>query len=106
VVRLQEDDRRGGGAMDPRVERIIDFLNDQHIRATYKAVGDAIEVPARSVATLLGGRTPRASWVVNAKNGEPTDYTPNEKHPALYEKNDIIQTGDDLIRRMKRWTAT
>ena len=56
--------------MDPRVERIIEFLNDQHIRATYTAVGDAIEVPARSVATLLGGRTPRASWVVNAKDGE------------------------------------
>jgi hypothetical protein len=91
--------------MDPRVQRIVEFLNDQHIRATYKAVGDASEVPARSVATLLGGRHQRASWVVNARDGEPTGYSPNEKHPALYERTEIILTGDDLIRRMKKWRA-
>lgn len=89
--------------MDPRVGRIIEFLNDQRIRATYDAVGDLAGVSARSVAGLLGGRQPRASWVVAKKDLKPTGYTDNEMHQDLFVNPDVIMTGDELTRRMKKW---
>ena len=87
--------------MDPTLIRMVEFLNRERIRATYAAVGEAAGVPTRSVGKLLGDRCERASWVVNGRNGEPTGYTPIEKHPALYERSEIIRTGDELIRRMR-----
>ena len=91
--------------MDPSVERIVEFLNDQRIRATYNAAAEAIGVSARSAGSLLGDRQPRASWVVAKGNGQPTGYPEGEKHPALLANTEIIQTGDDLNRRMKKWTS-
>jgi len=91
--------------MDPSVERIVEFLNDQRIRATYHAVAEVVGGSARSVGNLLGDKCPRASWVVAKRDGEPTDYRDSEKHPALHENSEIIQTGDDLTRRMKKWTS-
>jgi hypothetical protein len=88
--------------MDPRVERIVDFLNDQQIRATYAAVGGAIGFPAQSVGRLLGGRQPRASWVVAKKTRRPTGYTASQMHAALQE-SEVILTANDLRRRMSAW---
>ena len=45
---------------------------------------------------MLGGRTKRASWVVNAKTGEPTGYGADEKHPDLHRTEQIIRTGEEL----------
>ena len=89
--------------MDPRVERIVEFLNDHRIRATYDAVGDLAGVSARSVAALLGGRHPRASWVVAKKDGKPSGYSDNEMHEDLFKNPEVIKTGDELTRRMKKW---
>jgi hypothetical protein len=88
--------------IDGRLVRIVEFLNQHHIRATYAAVGETAEVGTRSVGALLGDRTPLASWVVSGDTGEPTNYTEAEKHQALRERVEVITTGDDLTRAMKR----
>jgi len=87
--------------MNPSLLVIVEFLGREKIRATYGAVATAADVPTQSVGRLLGERCQRASWVVNAKTGEPTKYLARQKHPDLYAKKEIIRSGDDLIRRMK-----
>jgi alkylated DNA nucleotide flippase Atl1 len=87
--------------MDASVARIVEFLDRERIRATYDAVGQAAGVPARSVGRLLGDKCELASWVVNGSTGEPTGYTRLDKHPALYQRDEIIRDGDELIRRMR-----
>jgi hypothetical protein len=88
--------------MDPGLVKFVEFLNWNKIRATYRAVADAADVPHRSVEALLGERSPLASWVVNARNGEPTDYSENDKHPDLHLHKEMIRSSEELIRRMKR----
>ena len=88
--------------MDPGLVKFVEFLERNRLRATYGAVADAAGVPHRSVGTLLGERCPLASWVVNASTGEPTGYSSGEKHQDLYLHAEIIKTGDELIRRMRR----
>ena len=80
------------------LDRILDCLERRRIRATYGAVGAVIGKPARSVGAALGGRTRRASWVVNAQDGEPTGYRPHQKHPDLHRTPHVIRTGDELRR--------
>lgn len=88
--------------MDPELVRIIEFLQRNRIRATYKAVGEAVGLPARSVGSRLGERRPLGSWVVNEKTGGPTGYSASQKHPDLYVNSEIITSGSELIRRMRR----
>ena len=88
--------------MDPDLERIAEFLQRNRIRATYKAVGEAADLPPRSVGSRLGDKCPLASWVVNGDTGEPTGYSMDQRHPDLLLSDEIIQTGNDLLRRMKR----
>ena len=80
------------------LDQILDCLERRRIRATYGAVGAVIGKPARSVGAVLGGRTRRASWVVNARDGEPTGYLPHLKHPDLHRTPHVIRTGDELRR--------
>ena len=87
------------------VELILDCLNRERIRATYGAVGEVLGRPAQSVGGVLGGRTGRASWVVNAKTGEPTGYSAEEKHPDLRRTEQIIRTGEEL-RQLLQGRAT
>jgi len=88
--------------MDPALERFVAYLERNKIRATYKAVGEAAEIPPRSLGDRLGEKCARASWVMNDSTGDPTGYTEHQKHPDLYSTEEIIRSGDDLIRRMKR----
>ena len=53
----------------------------------------------------LGHRRPEASWVVSATDGLPTDYTRQEMHAELFQTNEVIVTGADLIRRLLVWKA-
>lgn len=80
----------------PTVDQILDCLNRERIRATYGAVGEILGRPAQSVGGMLGSRTTRASWVVNAKTGEPTGYGADERHPELHRTEQIIRTGEEL----------
>jgi hypothetical protein len=88
--------------MQPELVRFVEFLNRNRIRATYKAVGGAAGIPAQSVGAFLGERCPMASWVVSDSTGEPTGYAEHQKHPDLHSKAEIIDSADELIRRMKR----
>jgi hypothetical protein len=88
--------------MDPTLERILGFLSRCRIRATYGAVAGLVGVPPRSVGMLLGARTARASWVVSAKTGRPTDYNAVDIDPLLTAGTEIIRTSNELARRMRR----
>ena len=84
------------------VEEVLAYLNEACVRCTYEAVGYAIGgVPAQSVGEHLGGKRKEASWVVNAKTGEPTGYTDAQKHPCLKKSRHIIRSGPDLLKRMR-----
>jgi len=86
-----------------RLDEILRFLNANHIRATYGAVGEVVGVVPRALGVALGHRRPEASWVVNAANGVPTDYAPGEIHPALFSDPHVITTGHELLLRMAAW---
>ena len=88
--------------MNPDIEQIVSFLERHRIRATYGAVGQAAGLPARSIGQHLGDKCPSASWVVSAKTGLPTGYTPAQLHPELLANREVISSGEALTRRMKR----
>ncbi len=80
---------------------ILHFLNQKQIRATYTAVGGLLGLPARSVGKYLGKRRVQASWVVSKKTEMPAGYKPPEIHPALKRNPEVIDTAEELGRRME-----
>ena len=87
--------------MNHSPESILDHLNRDRIRCTYGAFAGVLGVPVRSVGRRLGARRPYASWVVNRRTGEPTGYAGHEKHPALRRTRHVIETEDELRRRLR-----
>lgn len=87
------------------LSEILEFLNDQQVRATYGAVAEVLGVIPRSMGGLLGPHTPVASWIVNGATGLPTDYSQNETHPALLRSSEIITSGIALTLRLTAWKA-
>ena len=81
------------------IDEILECLERRRIRATYGAVAEVLNTAngtsyiARGVSVLLGERRPRASWVVSSQDLEPTEYSPQEKHPELYRYPHAIKTG-------------
>jgi len=53
----------------------------------------------------LGTRPPEASWIVNAFNGLPTDYSEDEWPPSLLSHADIISSGRMLVLRRRSGRA-
>lgn len=88
--------------MDPAVQRALEFLSRNKIRATYEAVGQYADIPARSVGGELGHKCPLASWVVNGQTELPTGYAPTECDPDLKLNGEIIRTGADLQFKMRQ----
>ncbi|RLA42688.1 MAG: hypothetical protein DRR42_22985 [Gammaproteobacteria bacterium] len=86
--------------MQARVSRILIYLNEVKTRCTYAAVAEFLGVSPQSVGQLLGKRRPEASWVVNSKTGDPTDYLDSEKDPELYRTDRIIKSADVLRRNL------
>lgn len=87
--------------MDPNLERVLNFLSRNRIRATYEAVGGYLGVEPQNMGLVLGPRRPIASWVVNRHTKKPTGYSEAECAPALYEKDEIITDEADLRFRMR-----
>jgi len=87
------------------LSEILEFLNDQQIRATYGAVADVLGVIPLSMGALLGPRSPEASWIVSAETGLPTGYSRGEMHTELLRKNDVITSGIALTLRLTAWKA-
>ena len=95
------------------IDVVIDCLNEQRVRCTYKAVGEVIGCGARSVQDHLQDwnsrrnlpgphRDPHTSWVVNAHTGEPSGYTGHQTHLDLYRTSHIVTTGDELRELLRR----
>ena len=96
--------RRPRGAIaDTSIDEIVQFLNDEQVRATYGAVAEVLGVVPRSMRVLLGERRPEASWIVNATDGLPTGYRPDEMHHALFSRGDVISSGAQLALRLSVW---
>ena len=91
--------------MDPRLDEIIRFLNDQRVRATYGAVADVLGVIPISMGARLGDPFPEASWIVSAKSGLPTGYSPEQRHPSLLQQRSVIRQGSQLRERLEAWRA-
>ena len=87
------------------VNEILEFLNEERIRCTYGAVGEILEVPARSVSMYLGERRTAASWVVSKANGKPTGYKDYQRHPDLCRKKYVIRSGTELMNELVAWKA-
>lgn len=79
------------------LELVLDFLADNGIRATYKAVGEATGIFYRNLRSepQFIGADPRTAWVVLAKTGQP----PPEIHRPRPWNTELIRDGDDLSRR-------
>jgi hypothetical protein len=100
--------RRRGSVGDASLSEIIQFLNDQQVRATYGAVAEVLGVIPRSMAarlTRLFSRHVVASWVVSAATGLPTGYRKDEMHPARLRRAEIITSGIELMKRLTAWKA-
>lgn len=86
--------------MESNVQQVLDFLNRNKLRATYKDVAGFLRVPSQALGDLLGPRRPEASWVVNDETGKPSGYSEPECHPDL-RTHHIIADEDDLRLRMR-----
>jgi hypothetical protein len=82
---------------DFTMDQIIDALDQRHQRATYGAVAAVLNMPPR---TLMQGRErdQRHSWVVSRANGEPTGYQPEQLHPSLRERSEVLDNKEALTQ--------
>jgi hypothetical protein len=85
---------------DFTMDQIIDALDQRHQRATYGAVAAVLNRPPR---TLMQGRErdQRHSWVVSRANGEPTGYQPEQLHPSLRERSEVLDNKEALTQWLK-----
>jgi len=77
------------------LESIMSALNRCHQRATYPAVAGVLSSSPR---TLMIGREriPESSWIVRRDGGQPTGYSDEQKHPALTERERVIESPEEL----------
>lgn len=80
---------------DYTVDRIVEQLDRYHQRATYGAVAALVN---KSPRNLMGKRerAPRDSWVVGHSTGMPTGYEPDQLHPELSSRKNVISTREAL----------
>ena len=101
--KVQKAPRARSGAAAVSLEDILRFLNEEQVRATSGAVADVLGVVPRSLGSRLSPRRPEASWIVNAFNGLPTEYSEDEWHPKLLSQPEIISSGRVLALRLSKW---
>lgn len=82
------------------LRQVLDFLNRNKLRASYKDVAAFLGLPARALAELLEPHRPEACWVVNEETGKPSGYSEAESDPDLRSR-DIITDEDDLRAKMR-----
>ena len=82
------------------LQQVLDFLNRNKIRASYRDVASFLGLPAASLCDMLEPRRMEASWVVNFETGTPSGYAESEIDPGL-RSSDVISDADDLRRKMR-----
>ncbi len=80
------------------LDNIVERLERHEQATTYGAVGGVVGVHHKVV---MAGRprNHRNSWVVNKKTRVPTNYEPNDIHPAQaksIEQKGVIETPEEL----------
>jgi hypothetical protein len=86
--------------MEEKIKLIVAYLNKVKTRCTYGAVAEILGIKSQAVGLHLGERRPEASWIVNAKTKDPTDYLESEKHPELYRTDRVITSAEVLRRNL------
>jgi hypothetical protein len=82
--------------------QILNYLNDEHIRATYGAVAGVLGIIPQAVGQRLGPKTRRNSWVVNSGTGRPSGYEEHEIDELLESSSTVIRDGAELAMRVRR----
>jgi hypothetical protein len=77
------------------IDSIIDQLDHFHQRATYGAVAGVLNASPRNLMTGRS-RTQRDSWIVAHGTGLPTGYSPDQVHPEIGSREQILSTAKDL----------
>ena len=85
----------------PTLDEVLDCLNHKRIRATYEAVGEVIGRNHRRLGDLLGAHSWRTSWVVLKRDGQPSGFSPEDKHPDLMNSPHVISTGAELLEECR-----
>ena len=84
----------------PTVRAKLETLQMHRQRATYQAFGEAIGTSPRQ-PLLEHVHDPLHSWVVGS-DGMPIGYDPDEMHPELKKRAQVIADGDEL----RKWFAS
>ncbi len=82
-------------ATEHTIDTILDQLDRFHQRATYGAVAGVVDSFPRS---LMSGRArdQRSSWIVSRKDGMPTGYEPDQTHPDITHREQILGNSEAL----------
>jgi hypothetical protein len=77
------------------IDSIIDQLDRFRQRATYGAVAAVLNRPPRN---LMSGRarSQRESWIVSRNDGMPTGYQPDQVHPEIKSRDQILKSAEEL----------
>lgn len=83
------------------IDSIIDQLDRFRQRATYGAVAAVLNRPPRN---LMSGRarSQRESWIVSRNDGMPTGYQPEQVHPDIKSRDQILRSADELVTWLER----
>ena len=79
-----------------KVNEILVALNEAELRCTYNALTDFCGSDLRSIINCLGERRPLASWIVNRKTLQPTNYLASQEHPNLYKNDTVFDSAEQL----------
>lgn len=82
------------------LKQVLDFLNRNKLRASYRDVAGVLGLPTGSLFEMLEAVRPDGCWVVNDETGKPSGYTEAESDPDLRSR-DIISDEDDLRTKMQ-----
>jgi hypothetical protein len=77
------------------LDEILDLLQCHRQRVTYGALGAVVD---RLPRYLMAGRPRdhRHSWIVNRETGLPTGYGPEDMHPELLARREVLRTSQQL----------
>lgn len=84
------------------LKQILDYLNDERIRATYGAVANVLGIVPQSVGQRLGDKTKRNSWVVNSETELPSGYVDDQIDELLETNSTVVRDGRELATRVRR----
>jgi hypothetical protein len=84
------------------LKQILNYLNDERIRATYGAVANVLGIVPQSVGQRLGDKTKRTSWVVNLESGLPSGYEHDQIDESLEANPTVVRDGRELATRIRR----